>query len=451
MLTTWVTLRQAEEALKSGRLEDACRLLEQPEAQGHRRASELMQQLGLAYLARVEQHLQHDDSSAAWDDLLRAEAAGVHSKQLLRLRQELQQRTLRDVNKLLAAGDPQRALKLAELLKDRGVQSPEQATAEELARGWTIAQELTSRGELGQALAELERVGRHGCDALETYRAELKRKQREFEGLITQLHRALEKGHWREVVHLADQVLAVAPQHPEARKARAKAWRAVEPPTLTAGTAEPVKRLELPAEELPRRMLLWIDGVGGFLLCLAPRVSLGQATPDAYVDVPLFADISRLHGYITRDAEGYLLEAVRPMRVNQHQADKALLQDGDRLTLGSSCQVRFHKAVEISGTARLEILSGHRLPLSLDGVILMADTCLLGPAGHAHIVVPDLERPVVLFRRKDGLAVQAVGEFSVDGKRTCDRSNLTSRSTVSGEHFRFSIEPVGASLGKSQA
>jgi len=33
----WLTLRQAQEALKNGRLEEAQRLLEQPAARSHRR------------------------------------------------------------------------------------------------------------------------------------------------------------------------------------------------------------------------------------------------------------------------------------------------------------------------------------------------------------------------------------------------------------------------------
>jgi tetratricopeptide (TPR) repeat protein len=449
MLTTWLTLRQAEDALKHGRLDDACRLLQQPEAMGHKKASELLQQIGLAYLSRAELHLQHNDTPAAWDDLLRAEQAGLHSKPALKIRQELQQRSLKEVQQLLTANEPRRALELAERLKERGVQTPEQVMLEEVARSWSLALELMARGEFGQALSTLEKAARNSCPQLDEFRLELKHKHREFESLIAQLHRGLEKGHWREVIHIADQVLTLAPQHPEARKARAKAWRAVEPPTATIGAAPTSKPVEQAVvEELPRRLLLWIDGVGGYLVCLAPRVSIGQATPDAYVDVPLFADISRLHGYLTRDAEGYLLEAVRPLHVNQKAADKVILNDGDRITLGASCQLRFHKPVEISGTARLETLSGHRLPVSVDGVILMADTCILGPAGQAHIVVPDLERPVVIFRRKEGLGVQGVGEFTVDGKKIRDRATLTTQSTVTGENFRLSIEAVGNNIGR---
>ncbi len=128
---------------------------------------------------------------------------------------------------------------------------------------------------------------------------------------------------------------------------------------------------------------MWIDGVGGYLVCLGSRLTFGQAILDAHVDVPLVADVSRLHASLTRDAEGYVLEAVRPIQVNGQNLTRTLLQTGDRVTLGASCQFQFRLPVPISTTARLDLVSGHRLPLSVDAILLMADTLVLGrrPAG----------------------------------------------------------------------
>src|ERR1043166_9532222 len=91
---------------------------------------------------------------------------------------------------------------------------------------------------------------------------------------------------------------------------------------------------QAPAAELPRRFWLWIDGIGGYLVCLGSRITIGQATPESDVDVPILADVSRLHAALTRDAEGYVLDAVKPVRINDRQADRALLRSGDRVTLG---------------------------------------------------------------------------------------------------------------------
>ena len=133
------------------------------------------------------------------------------------------------------------------------------------------------------------------------------------------------------------------------------------------------------AAPLPKRFLLWIDGVGGYLVCLSPRVTFGQAVNDGPVDVPLFADLSRLHAEIFRDGEGYVLESAREVLVNGLAVPRTVLRPGDRLTLGTTCQFLFHLPVPISPSARLELVSGHRLPLAVDGIILMAESLVLGP------------------------------------------------------------------------
>src|SRR5262249_13597601 len=153
----------------------------------------------------------------------------------------------------------------------------------------------------------------------------------------------------------------------------ARAWKAIEPVTESHAASA----VEVPVPPVPQpqpRFLLWIDGVGGFLVCLGTRVTIGQATPDAFVDIPLFADVSRHHATLTRESEGYVIEAVRPMFVNSRALEKTLLRSGDRVTLGGSCQLQFRQPVPVSASARIDIASGHRLPLAVEGVLLMADT-----------------------------------------------------------------------------
>src|SRR6516164_9307923 len=69
----WLALRQAQDALKNGRLEEAQRLLAEPVGRGHRGTGELLTRLARAYAERGERHLRRDDADAAWRDLLAAE------------------------------------------------------------------------------------------------------------------------------------------------------------------------------------------------------------------------------------------------------------------------------------------------------------------------------------------------------------------------------------------
>ena len=141
-----------------------------------------------------------------------------------------------------------------------------------------------------------------------------------------------------------------------------------------------------------QQFLLWVDGVGGYLVCLANRVTFGQATPENRVDVALFADISRLHASLARDPEGYLLESYRAARVNGQLVEKALLRSGDRVTLGLCCQLQFRQPVPVSASARIDLVSGHRFCLPADAVLLMADTLVLGGGAQVHVALPDVRK-----------------------------------------------------------
>jgi hypothetical protein len=181
---------------------------------------------------------------------------------------------------------------------------------------------------------------------------------------------------------------------------------------------------------------------------MGARLTFGQAIHDGHVDIPLVADVSRLHASLTRDAEGYILEAVRPIQVNNREVTRTLLQTGDRITLGASCQVQFRLPVPISTSARLDLVSGHRLPLSVDAILLMADTLVLGDGPQAHVNVPDLKQPLVLFRQKDTLGIRYRGKLCINGRTSGERLLLSDpHATVSGENISFALEPVAARLG----
>src|SRR5262245_14473753 len=115
----WLALRQAQDALTGGRLEEARRLLQQPAAQGHRRHGELLHQLARAFVERGERHLRRDDPEAAWSDLLQAEDLQTGERSTERLREALARLGLAEVRALLEAGDPRRATRVIGQLRER--------------------------------------------------------------------------------------------------------------------------------------------------------------------------------------------------------------------------------------------------------------------------------------------------------------------------------------------
>ncbi len=442
----WLALRQAQEALKHDRLEEALRRLSQPHVQDRRGAAILVGRLARAFVERAERSLRKDDPEAAWRDLLQAEHLQSQDKHAERLRDALTRLGVAEVRALLQAGEPGRAEEEIGRLRGRLVRSSELQVLDEGARGWLAARDLAGRGQFGQALEAVDRACRLVKDigVLEDYRRELARRRETLGPSVARLHEAAHAGRWADALRAAEQVLAVAPQHAEARKVRGQAWKAVEPITVAVAGPE-TETAGGPTQgpkASPDRFLLWIDGVGGYLVCLGSRITFGQAIPGSAVDVPLVADLSRMHATLARDGEGYVLEAVRSMQVNGRPATRAMLRPGDRVTLGPSCQFQFLQPAPASATARLDLVSGHRLPLGVDGVLLMAETLVMGSGPQVHLTVPDLKEPVVFFRHKDGLGLRHSGGLTVNGQSVPERTILGTRALVSGDDFAFAVEPV---------
>jgi hypothetical protein len=438
----WLTLRQAQEALKNGRLEEAQRLLEQPVARSHRRTHELVVNLARRFVERGERCLDLDDVEGAWRDLLLAEALGTAERTGDRLRQTLTGLGMAELRALLQAGDTARSEEAVAHLRQRRVRSAELQVLEQGLRAWAHARDLAGRGEFGLALDTAEPAARLlGVNArFKAFQNELERQKTVFPELLVRLHEAAEAERWREVIERVEQVLTAAPQHAEARALRLRAWRAIEPAAVQISVTD--EESNGPVDPLPPRFLLWIDGVGGYLVCLGNRLTFGHGLVDARVDVPLVADVSRLHATLSRDAEGYVMEAVRPIQVNGATVTRALLQPGDRVTLGSTCQFLFRLPVPGNSTARLDLVSGHRLPTAVDAVLLMAETLVLGPGPQAHVVAPDLRRPMILFRHRNGLGLRHETELRVNGQKSSGRTILGPRATVSAEDVTFAVEPT---------
>ena len=165
--------------------------------------------------------------------------------------------------------------------------------------------------------------------------------------------------------------------------------------------------------------------------------------------MPLFAPIAGLHAEILRDAQGgYLIESGRETTVNGVPATRGVLRPGDRVTLGASCQLVFHRPAAVSNTARLELASGHRLPWAVNEVLLMDQTLILGTGDQSHVRLPDGDGPyrLVLHRTADGLALKCPGKFRVEGRPATDRAALPLPASVQTDRVTFTLEPLGPRL-----
>jgi len=191
------------------------------------------------------------------------------------------------------------------------------------------------------------------------------------------------------------------------------------------------------------RFVLWVDAVGGFLVCEDDVVTVGQAVPGNPVHIPLLADISRHHATFHRDEEGYVIEAVRPSQVDGRALDHLTwLADGSVIEMGSSVQFMFRRPHPLSTSARLDCISHHQTVPSTSGVLLMSQNLVLGPASTSHVACPNWKDDVLLFRERGRLFCRTSGNMKVDGKIHERLAEIRAGSCVEGSRFAFSIERI---------
>lgn len=219
------------------------------------------------------------------------------------------------------------------------------------------------------------------------------------------------------------------------------------------------------------RFMLWIDGVGGYLVCERTAVVFGRpsstvrpflpsvadsASERSEVDIAVMADVSRRHAELARVGEHYRFRPLKKgcsvdgctVRDSTWVGDGSILElgDGSEDTKGGTSRgprwtFRFPQSFGL--TARLEPASGHRLQPHADGILLLADTCLIGPEADAHLPAPELHRTLVLHRRADGgLVFRADGTYDVDGTRAKGAVTIHHGSQIRADDFLLQLEPL---------
>ena len=362
MFQTWRTkLKEAEEALKNGRLDETCQLINSAGLSEYLPGQKLQQRLAQQLVQRALHHGRSGNFQRAWKDYQQVCAFHFNQESCLQLKKDLIDIAIKDILHQ-AKDDPANALKKTEQLRLEQPVSEQVIQTEELLQRYESARHLARRGKFTDALEQIDQaiMLQGNLSWLTALQADCQQKQIKAKKLIAELHQAMAQQDWGHVLSLSDQMLEISPEHRVARSARRQAWSQVganiddsqaknhthywrktsmdaEGDTVSASLEE-----TLVNNPSSLRFILWIDAVGGYLCCLGGSVSIGQAVPGNVVDLPIFADLSKQHALIRREGEVYVLEPLHVTHVNGKQVDVVtLLRHEDEITLGSNVTFRF--------------------------------------------------------------------------------------------------------------
>lgn len=212
------------------------------------------------------------------------------------------------------------------------------------------------------------------------------------------------------------------------------------PGSPVAGRSESV-RLE--------RFLLWIDAVGGYFVTSRNEAILGQAHGSSGIDYPIQADLRPHHARVFRREGDWFVEPIRnaagpaPVFVEGRKIDASVhLGDGDELLLGESTLLRFRQPHPYSASATIEIVSRHRTSPHTEGLLLLAETAILGPDWNSHIVCRRFSEKLVLIARGDSLRLRGSGPIYRDRQRFEGICELEGDCRITGEGFSMSLESL---------
>lgn len=449
MFQNWrFKLRKADEAVKAGRLDEASDLFTQGKLTEYLPGKRLAAKLAVSFGKRAKQHCLANDWKAAWDDLDSALRFGGETRELISLRHEMSEAGLASVEAHLSAGDTSAAIQLLDGLDRHRTPSVTLESLRKVAKHLQSAEKLAGYGKFGEAEQQLLAATTLAPElaVIEQKRSEMRTRRERSRPLTEQLHRAISSEQWSDAVTLADQLLELAPESRLAQDARKKAWEAAGRLRATMAyspskTARNKYEVGPPLED--NRFVLWVDGVGGFLVCQSESVEIGQARPGNRVAVPIMADLAGKHARIERDVEGYWIDPLQTTQINGRAIHRrTMLSDGDELELGGGVRIRFRRPHALSASARLEFLSRHRTQPSADGVLLMAESCVLGPKWQNHVVCRDWSSDVVLYRHDETLYCRAMESIEIDGELCEGRGRLAANSHVVGSDFSMSLEEL---------
>ena len=465
----------AKTALANGDLDAAVEHLERGKLRKTFLGRRLAHRLTQALIQRAQTATSTGNLALAWKDLSLAnkiagpkdsDAVSTQTDQLVEL-------TVEASDSLLKQGKLNPALQMIDQLGKRELTDLRSDQIRKTIEYLQQAESLAAAGEFGQSLKQLENAKdiQPNLAFVESRISAYSLNEIQLRELTEELHSTTLKRQWVDVNQCCQKILAIAPKHEIALDAQRHCLTQIKRktnsgiratqvpdqlspgqvansfyqfPNSTAGIPGRPNSPTAAATYKTNSFILWIDGVGGYLVCVDDVNTIGQAVENAQVSIPIAGDLRRRHARIETSHGQHLLQDLGGgVKVEGTDLTGAVeLKNDQTIELDGGVRLLYTQSHPLSKSARLDFLSRHRTHPWSDAVLLAGQSIVLGPNRDNQVFCPVWKNDLILFQRKSKWFCRSKVPFEIDGVKVEKEGEIQFNSRIEGIDFSMTLEPL---------
>lgn len=483
-------LKNVRKLMASGDLHAACEIARQSGCLAGFFAGKTGPRLLNLLVERANRFASKGDLQAAWQDLNDAvSVAGAENwDRLAREQTRLIEATVANAEENLLQGEFGDASKAIRNLRSRRIADRRIDAIERICNLAQEARVLAEAGRWRDSTARLQ-MARELRPDLAFFDARIRANEQQeavVRNLTNQLCTALTVSDWNGVRECSGKILQVAPRCQVALDARERCDShysgTSESKHMISGEETPVSsgdtvyrvddrdtrpnffssRRPLPAADEadeerapetfpesapvgPRSFMLWIDGVGGFLVCTRQQVTIGRSGSNSEADIPIHADIRRKQLAIRRVGDGFVALPIDSKgEITATSGRPGILRDGQLLDLGAGLVLKMHQPLSLGNSLRIDVVSRHRTDPWADSILLLGNAILLGNSPRHHVQSPKLADEFMIFRRGSEIFLRLPGVHELDGEFHEGDIPVERNCRIVSDNFSATVEIIGS-------
>lgn len=440
----------------------------------------LLRRLVDALLEQAADETSAGKYSLAWDSLSAATSISLNRDldRISNATSELVELTIEQADADLLAGKINQTIRLIQEVLAREIPDWRANRINDTATRLKEAERLSAAGDCDQCLERLQEAKdlRPDLVYLDARISTCQLRQAQIAAYTKRLQKALLADDLTEVEKACRQLLVIAPNYRVAQDAqrrvleiRKKKTNVGVRDTVYAGSSDDssesnpsrtqseVKGLKnvsadncngldafTPENKSEQTFMMWIDGVGGYLVCPAARNTIGQAITQSNIQIPILGDLQRRHCRIETVERSHYLQPFGNLTVDgKTTCQPQELRSEQIIELEGGVNLKYARPHPLSGSARLDFLSRHRTQPWSDCVLLASGPLVLGPDPRNHVYCPRWPWDLILFQRKGQWFARTRGKLEIDGIVYNAEGPFQLNSRIVGEEFTISLEPAG--------